>query len=389
MMAVAASAKDGGEPGFAFDISKCQVAERFRNHPLFSEKPICGVNFGFLAKRGYFAQPHVKAMPRQMKESGVTWVMLNTHFCQESFASRKIFLDPVYSSGEEELAEIVRILQAEGLHIILKPCLTLLDSAWMGAVQFPGPAHQIEGVDTCSRYWPDWFDSLRQMLRYFGEFAERHHIDAMLVGAEYSGSLQQTDEWLKTIADVRKVYSGPLSYEFMRNYEPDGTDGELFWEFTHKIAFIDALDFLSISWYPRARPFTTWGNIQNCPHTTLEEMVAYLRPATNVFERTVAMYGRKPVVFTEIGQRSSHGCVSLPYDAGAPGAYDAAEQADYMEAIFRTFSTRPEWKGLFWWKWDETQKRPHYDPDPKKDRGFSIYGKPAAEVLKKWSGQAQ
>ena len=118
-------------------------------------------------------------------------------------------------------------------------------------------------------------------------------------------------------------------------------------------------------------------------------MVAYLRPATNVFERTVAMYGRKPVVFTEIGQRSSDGCVSLPYDAGAPGAYDAAEQADYMEAIFRTFSPRPEWKGLFWWKWDETQKRKHYDPDPKKDRGFSIYGKPAAEVLKKWSGQAQ
>ena len=24
-----------------------------------------------------------------------------------------------------------------------------------------------------------------------------------------------------------------------------------------------------------------------------------------------------------------------------------------------------------------------------KDRGFTIYGKPAAEVLKKWSGQAQ
>ena len=52
----------------------------------------------------------------------------------------------------------------------------------------------------------------------------------------------------------------------------------------------------------------------------------------DVFERTVAMYGRKPVVFTEIGQRSSHGCVSLPYDAGAPGAYDAAEQADIVNS---------------------------------------------------------
>ena len=44
--------------------------------------------------------------------------------------------------------------------------------------------------------------------------------------------------------------------------------------------------------------------------------------------------------------------------------------------------------GLSWWKWDETQRtRPHYDPDPKKDRGFTIYGKPAAEVMRKWSKQ--
>jgi hypothetical protein len=100
------------------------------------------------------------------------------------------------------------------------------------------------------------------------------------------------------------------------------------------------------------------------------------------------MYGNKPVLFTEIGQRSARGCISLPWDAWAESTYDAQEQADYMEAIFQTFSDKPNWGGLFWWKWDETQKRPHYDPDPRKDRGFTIYGKPACDVLRKWSGRS-
>ena len=45
-----------------------------------------------------------------------------------------------------------------------------------------------------------------------------------------------------------------------------------------------------------------------------------------------------------------------------------------------------QFAGLFWWKWDETQKnRPHFHVDPLKDRGFTIDGKPASAVLKRWA----
>ena len=74
-------------PKFGFDISQCEINPKFKNNPLFSGEPVCGVNFGFLAKRGYFTKENVKKMPKEMRESGVNWCMLNTHFCQETFAS--------------------------------------------------------------------------------------------------------------------------------------------------------------------------------------------------------------------------------------------------------------------------------------------------------------
>ena len=40
--------------------------------------------------------------------------------------------------------------------------------------------------------------------------------------------------------------------------------------------------------------------------------------------------------------------------------------------------------GFLWWKWDETQKRPQYHLDPAGDMGFTIQGKPAEEVMKRW-----
>ena len=55
-----------------------------------------------------------------------------------------------------------------------------------------------------------------------------------------------------------------------------------------------------------------------------------------------------------------------------------------MEASFQTFTQVPGWMGLFWWKWDETQNRPQYHGDPNGDRGFTIQGKPAEAVMRRW-----
>ena len=55
-----------------------------------------------------------------------------------------------------------------------------------------------------------------------------------------------------------------------------------------------------------------------------------------------------------------------------------------LSTSMNTFWELPCWMGLFWWKWDETQYRPHYHDEPGVDKGFTIQGKPAEKVLVRW-----
>ena len=79
----------------------------------------------------------------------------------------------------------------------------------------------------------------------------------------------------------------------------------------------------------------------------------------------------------------------LPYNFMWEAPYDGQEQADYMEAVLNTFWELPCWMGLFWWKWDETQIRPHYHNEPGVNKGFTIQGKPAEQVFKRWNMKLQ
>ena len=368
----------------AFDPSACDVPERFRGHPIFTTRH-CSVNFGFLARRGYFSRPEVFAQAAKIKAAGANWVTLNTHFCQEAFYSRRTFLDFDWSSGEEELAAIVKELHRQGLHILLKPCLTNLDSSWMGSVRFPWKEEQqIQGVT--NNYWGEWFDSLRQCLAYFSEFATRHGVEAMIIGAEYSGTTAQSDEWLKTISFVRERFSGPITYEFTDHQVADDDFTSVDAKKVKGLAWLKELDFLAISSYPPAAPKCERPDWPKMSPVSLESMKAYLAPRRKFLLDVSNAFGGKPILFTEIGTRSCRGNVTLPWDYITESIRDEEEQANYMEAVFSTFSDLPFWMGLSWWKWDETQKnRPHYSDDPAKDRGFVIYGKKACDVLRKWS----
>lgn len=55
-----------------------------------------------------------------------------------------------------------------------------------------------------------------------------------------------------------------------------------------------------------------------------------------------------------------------------------------MAAVIRAFSAEPWRGGLLWWKWDEENYRPQFHDDPAGDKGFTIDGKPAAQVMKHW-----
>lgn len=353
------------------DKSKVNIPERFKDHPLFNEQ-IYGMNFGFLAKRGYYFSPEIKAQPALMSRLGVNWVTLNMSFCQSKYYSQKTYLDFEYSTGELELAEIAKNLHDHGIKILFKPCLTPLDGAWMGLVDFPEGLKQIEGKQT--DYWGEWIASFLQSSKYFADLAERLGLDAMMIGAEYFGTEHKDELWLQVIEETRKLYSGPISYEIT---PASKKRSELTW--------MNELDFISYSYYPpgcvRSEPFDPVGN----PSYTREQIREHLQPRRARITELSERFGNKPVAFTEFGIRSSHGCLLVPHNFDWESEYDGQEQADYMDAGIQTFIDLPQWMGFFWWKWDETQHRPHYHNQPGVDKGFTIQGKPAEAVFKRWA----
>lgn len=362
------------------DKSKVRIPKRFEAHPIFNEF-MCGMNFGFMAKRGYYYLPEVKKQPELMKKAGVNWTSLNMMYCQDTYFSTKVYLDFEYSNGEEEIFETVKRLHDNGIRVILKPNLTLLDGAWMGYINFPTKdgLSQIQGVDV--DYWGKWFKSFTEAQKYFADFAERAGVDALMLGAENFGTEGQNEYWEKVVEAVRQQYSNPITYEFTHLSRK-----------SYDLEWIKKLDFLSYSYYPPAcEPNMPYldpnSNSEACnnPSKTVDEMVSYLESRKARISSISKRFDNMPIAFTEFGVRSSHGCIMQPYNFLWKSYYDGEEQANYMEAAFRTFTQVPEWMGLLWWKWDETQNRPQFHLDPRGDMGFTIKGKPAEAVMRSWS----
>lgn len=377
-----------GDIGFAFDRSVCRIPEKFKGHPLFS-KPLVGMNFGFMAKRGWYRQ-HLDE-PAKMKAAGVNLCILKVQPCMEAPFSRKVFFDPVYSQGEDEVAAMIEKLHENGIMVILQPSITCLDGSPMAQVQMPDGGCQIVGRQ--ANYWQEFFDSYTEALVAYADLCERCKVEGYIIGCEMARTERRDAEWRKAIRAVREHYSGPVSYE------------KIEWGFC---PWMDDLDFLSTSWYPPAAPTpdgmnwrtndpktedpAAWGAL---PSVGRDEMVAYLKEyAVPKLEELHRKSGGMPIFQSEVGMTCVHGLCrwawagAQPFFAGA--RIDQQEQADYMQAIHEAFAEQlPYYMGFGWWKWEEIQPRWFRNlEDPTKDGGFTIQGKPAEAVFRRISAAA-
>lgn len=351
--------------------SKVNISQRMKNHPLFQER-IKGMNFGFLSKRGYYEREDVKNQPKLMKEMGVNLATLNLNICQDTWCSTKLYLDFEYSVGEEELLEMARLLHEQGIMVIFKPCMTCLDGQAMGAVRFPEMGLQIEGVRV--DYRKAWFESYTSCIVYCAKLAKKMKAEGFMIGAELLGMEGGEDVepyWFNLINEVRKVYDGAVTYEFTCTSRK-----------IHPLKWFDELDFLSYSYYPPACPREHISDPENNPTYTKEEMFTFLLDRRQKMEEICARFNHRPILFTEYGVRSTHGCIQQPYNITYSSRYDGEEQANFMAASAEVFKEVPYWMGFCWWKWDETQYRPHYHNDPAGEGGFTIQGKPAEKVFR-------
>ncbi len=306
-----------------------------------------GVTFGFRAKNGWYETEEAFSEAKAIAESGADWVVLIVTVYQEHFCSVKQFRDFKLTPSDREVENMIEHLHGLGLKVQLRPMLETLDGAGRLAVWFPADDATGNRIPGCSRtQLADWFRSMTERAVYYAKMAERTGCELYCLDSELDRLVNYNDHWKKVVSEVRKVYSGPVTschttHMGLINYEKVLSD---------KNHWFYDLDLLSLSCYHLAgKAGLTKAELRD----GFADQVIRFRKMAEIYE--------KPILFGELGSNK------IP-----------DEQADYLENFLELFSNEPWWYGLYWWKWDERVR-------PLGEKQWPIKGRPAAEVLKKWS----
>jgi glycosyl hydrolase family 113 len=285
--------------------------------------------------------------------TGANWAAVLVTQYQDT--ANSIVIAPVAEKTPTDAALITAIqdLHGKGMKVMLKPHVDPWNGQWRG---------DINPTDIDA-----WFASYTQFIVHYAQLAEEHGVEAYCMGTELrtiSGTANR-DRWAAVISAIRGVYSGVLTYAANATFPAD--------EFT-SVSFWDQLDIIGLDGY-----FT----LTDQANPTLAQLIAAWRSNRFGEDAVAAVQNfaesrQKPVIFTEIGYKSTDGTNIEPWNFGLTGALDTAEQRDCYEAAFTVWSQQSSWmKGFFWWAWPV--------PAPAgNDTDYNPRGKPAETVLRAW-----
>ncbi|MDE0108855.1 MAG: hypothetical protein OXN96_13645 [Bryobacterales bacterium] len=243
---------------------------------------------------------------------------------------------------DARLSRSVAQARRAGLAVMLKPHL------WAGR-RFHG---DISFRDE-SRF-DAWFEDYRSWMLHYARFAQAHGVEVLSVGNELAGLTMREEAWRGLIAQVRRIYRGPVTYAAHWERELE------------QIAFWDALDYIGVNFYfPIARAGAS-------PQRDSPEILA-ARHRINAVQSDF----QRPVLFTEVGFPALATAASRPWEENS-SALDAELQSRCYAIWLEEFSQAPEVKGMFWWKWPSHGRSSPFDPSHRP------LAKPALRVLGEW-----
>jgi hypothetical protein len=287
--------------------------------------------------------------------TGTNWAAVLVTQYQDTANSNVIAPVAEKTPTDAALITAIQDLHSRGVKVMLKPHIDPWNGQWRG---------DINPTDIDA-----WFASYTQFILHYAQMAEELGVEAYCMGTEFrtiSGAANR-DRWVAVINAIRSVYSGTLTYAANATFPAD--------EFT-SVSFWDQLDLIGLDGY-----FT----LTDQTNPTLAQLIAAWRSNRFGEDLVAAVQNfadsrQKPVIFTEIGYKSTDGTNREPWNFGLTGALDTAEQRDCYEAAFTVWSQQSSWmKGFFWWAWPV--------PAPAaNDTDYNPRGKPAGAVLQAWQG---
>jgi glycosyl hydrolase family 113 len=292
-----------------------------------------------------------------LRDTGSNWMGLLVTWYQQDASSNVIARhpDPNKDHTDARIRTAIRDAHSRGLQVMLKPHVDALNGQWRGDFNPSNPAA--------------WFQSYTQFILHYAQIAQEEGVELYCMGTEFktiSGAANR-DRWVAVINAIRGDYGGPLTYAANATFPAD--------EFT-SVSFWDQIDIIGLDGY-----FTLTD--QNNP--TLAQLISAW--TSNRFGENIvaavqnfASSRQKPVIFTEIGYKSTDGTNREPWNFGLSGAIDTAEQRDCYQAAFTVWSQQSSWmRGFFWWAWP-------VPPPAANDGDYNPRSKPAETVLRTWQG---
>ncbi len=338
--------------------------------PAFNEVHT-GVTFGFYARNGVLGSAWARDQVDRMAAANVRWVVLTPTVLQDTAHTTRQYRDFEVTPNDHELYTIIDHMHSRGMRVNLRPMLETQDGNGRLQVWFQPDRERIPG--RVSDHWARWFDSMTQRSVHYARIAQETGCELYGLDSELDRTIAYHDDWKRVIEAVRKVYDGPVTschttHTGLIDFDEELRRADHWWR---------DLDMLQLSCYERGA---------DCAGTSVEEMMAMLAPNVARFRRLAEAYG-KPIAFGECGCTSSSAGAKSPSGWTNESAYDGEEQANYLEAVLRSYSPEPWWNGLYWWKWDEQNDRPEFKTDPTGDKGFTVLGKPAESRMRQLYGE--
>lgn len=272
-------------------------------------------SFNFITwnwKRDFDIENAKKEIDYQVEKCNVNTITFAFSAYQEHCYSTYIKWKGSHMPNLEQFSELISYAKSKSLKVIVKPMLNVEDGYWRAYIRF------FDEDVPCEPKWSDWFKSYYEYLLFYGKFCEENNVDIIIIGCELVGTDHREEEWRLLIKNLRKIYSGKLTYNCDKYQE-------------HNVKWWDSLDYISSSgYYPKGK----------------------IRDQLNRIEKVVNEYN-KPFFFAEGGCPSALNASKNPNDwtITKNGADSEDEQYEYYKEFLEETYKKDFISGFCFWDW--------------------------------------
>ena len=332
---------------------------------------IKGFSWGWMGWRGQYLGPGPADSMRKLADTGANWVCVSFGAEMEKPNEPQILWADKNPSmvTDKEIRRAISLARENNLKVILKPVVNVRDGTWRAWIKF----ETAEGESDMEK-WDKWWADFREFLLHYAEIAEETGCEMLCLGCEMGSTEKFEQRWRNLIAEIRKVYSGAITYNANHGTE-------------HTITWWDAVDIISLSaYYPVGTDdvgLALKDDLSLVPSSdsSLEAIKRRWKPIKENLCGLSKKFNR-PILFIELGVCSAKGFSAAPWSHNQPRMqYDGDEQKRYYQAAIETFWDEPWFIGFTWWAWPPNL---YCLEEARTHTGFSIYGKPAEQIVQQW-----